>query len=313
MIARSALQLKDTSLFYKNCKLLSFNCYRSGLIQEAIIFLKNSQELITEETSHGSFYNHLGNHYAALGYNIEALDAYFDCITWSRKYNELNLTTAIGNLSRIYFKNENYEKALDYMSQAHEWTLKMPDGDLRTYNLVHNYASFADLYRKIEEIDLAKEYMEKTLVAASEYGEDETQLEIMGLAISLYTDIGADVECEDIIKVGDRLLQDSLNRATIYGRLYMLERSRYYLENGQSGKAIVPDELQFEAQIHKIEGLSYASHHDVGRTVEQYEALLEENHESTVESSRRTFSNIEEKHLNSELTKENIKLTDTAE
>ncbi len=76
-------------------------------------------------------YNILGNAYTTINHTNRAIICYYQVINYCKNNSEMRLlaATALHNIGEIYRDFEDYEKTLDYLTQAHHLLADLPTGN----------------------------------------------------------------------------------------------------------------------------------------------------------------------------------------
>lgn len=312
-ILKSALLLQDTTTFFILCDSLSFNYFASNNLQEeGIIFFKNLQEILPESRV-GDINNNLGNLYNDLQFNIDALEYYFKSVKWYEKYQKHNATIPLGNIAMVYFKNENYEKALKYNLLALDYSLQLANRDDLLYNVIFDYYRIGAIYFKLKENERASDYYQKSLKAAREFNDKQLLLLALVEAIDFYNDTKANTICEGLIEEGDLILEKPKMKQSYFGEIFLFVKTKYFLNVGKIEKTLHPKDIQFDNLTLKKDILKYSAdyymkNNEADKAVKAYKDLVEENEKIERESNANRYVDIEGKYRNEELEKENLEL-----
>ncbi len=319
-ILKSTLLLKDTSSFFELSSGSEKNYYRkNSLDQEAIVFLTACQEILgTVDSRHGELNNSLGNYYKRINFQIEALEAYFKSFEWYKKYDKIRASIPCGNIAGIYIKNENYEKALEYIELANSFSVKIPNQKSRLYNMIYDYFMFGEVYYKIQNFDKAEEYYEKSLAISREYNDDETTIRALSESIDFYSNIARYEYCEKLFEEGSKLLEKNKAIKGMTVNSFILKKNQYFLDIGSTHKAVNPKNLQIPNPDLQVDLLQYSANYyeqknDIANTTLFYNKILAERKRSERESKANVLKSIEEKYINKELKEKNRELANEIE
>lgn len=313
-IQKLSLEMKDTSTFFYLTYYTFYQYIDNYPINKSLDFCKSSQEILgTEKTKYGDLNNELGSGYALSGYNLEAIDYYFKSVEWFEEFDEMHTNLPFGNIALLFFKIENYEKALHYNELALSYSLKQTNLNNRRYNLIFNYYGIGAVYHKLEDFIKAEEFYIKSLKIAEEHNDYDMSFVAISEALKFYSDIKQYDTCDSLIHIADELLKNREVNNSPNEKVYKLERSKHYLSTGQIGKASKPSSISFEWKENKVEHLNYNIDYfndkkQYNNSVLHYSQLLEIYELENLERSKNAISNIEEKYINKKLIKENESL-----
>lgn len=260
-LLQSSLDLKDTVAFFKLSLSVSKEYfYRLSKHEECIIFLEKSQGLLNDkESAAGSHYLHLGNHNLALGRSMDAMENFLKSLDWYKKYNPIRATIPLGNLAAIYEKSGDLDSALALNLEALTYSKLLPDRDSRLYNLTYDYATIADLYRKLGNMKLADDYFQKSLNTSIQLDSKNLQLTAIEQAISFYSAIDSNAYTQQLIDEGDHILQSSGHQAQIHTiDRFILNKSHHYLKMNQVEMAVHPTNMNENNVVAVNDHLEYA-------------------------------------------------------
>ena len=313
-ILQASLALKDTASFFRVGNNFIFKYVNDQKFEEGIIIAKKIQNIIgSEKSPFGEFDNALGNLYLGLKRYAEALNYYFKSAEWYREYKENYTGMPLGNISLVYYTNENFDKALEYAEKALNYSLKLTNKTDRLNNLIYDYFNIANSNNELGNNEQAEIYFEKSLSAARELNIKFMILNAIGEALNFYSQIDADEKCIELINEADKICDESNVCQSFWGTFYLIRKNLHYLKIGLIDKAILPDDLiavkgSFTKEAFEYSARYYTRQNDIDNTVKYYEKLIMENKRIERKNIATVYSDIEEKHLNKMLVQENFEL-----
>lgn len=316
-IQEHSLILNDTLTFFKFSKRICRIYFgRNNLNEEAILFLKESQKKLGNPINPiGDFNNVLGIFYNRINFHSEALEHYYKSVQWFKKYDPINATIPLGNLAEIYFKNKEFEKALNYNEQALSYSLKLEDQDERLSNITYDYFRIGSIHHQLGQNKIAESYFEKALTTSREFdNKGALFLFTIGKALEFYVATGNIEKGKKMIFEGENLCKESDICEKRTAAYYILQKSKYYLMSDDITQAIEPEKIvslnsALEKEVYLYAVDYYKQNDNIQKTIEYYNKLNEFNNNSIIENRKIAFSNIEEKYTNKKLTQKNKELT----
>lgn len=315
----NALQLKDTLSAVEICNKVAIVYRYNQEDKDAIQWLKECIRLLQtpDQKYAGQFYNTIGNFYRRLGYEIDALKYFFKSLEWYKRYNVNNSTYALGNIARIYFNMEDYDKALEYGLEAKSYSVKIEDKENRLYNIAHDYSDIGAVYFKLNKNDEAAVNFKKSIQAARELNDSALELYFSAEFLGFFMKMKEYDKCQNLINEGDRLVANNDIEDIRSLINFEISKSEYFLETNQISKAIHPEELNMEAEFLFKKKNEYAikyydSIEDPKNVKNHFEILLSGLEKRNRDSRRDVMANIEIEYQAKELQNENTRLEEVS-
>lgn len=319
-LLQSYLVQKDTATFYNLSLAVSKDYYyRNNKHQECITFLKECDRLLNyKESSYGSHYLHLGNHYLALDRDVDALNSFQSSLEWYKKYDPVKSSIPLANIANFSLESNDYKTALALYLEALTYSNMIPDSLSRYYNLSFDYFKIAELYYQLGDTVLAKDYYQKSLKASVKNNTNDIRIMALGQAIEFYSIIREDEYTLSLIEIGDSILTSKNSKISPhYKERYNLITSNHYLNSNQIDKAIHPSKFDKSNVVSKNERLKYSARYyelikDQENELLAYKDLVKikfqnnDEYKKVVSKLLQTEKEITELHSNSQESSKNI-------
>lgn len=167
------LQIDDSngvSTVWANKGIIFWNRHNYQLALDHFVRAMKFKEAMGHENGTASLQCNIGNIYTSLHKFDQARVHYIQAQqTFIRLGNKRGISYTHNNLGVIEEESGNFDQAISHFLSAHEIDKALGD----KYGMSMSYFNLADLYRKMSQLSLSKEYFERSLALAQEMSNAE--------------------------------------------------------------------------------------------------------------------------------------------